>query len=185
MRKELVHKIAFSPADFPKTSLPEIALVGKSNVGKSSLINHLLRAKCAKTSSTPGKTQSINFYTLEEKFLIVDLPGYGYAKVAKTAREGWADLIDTYLNTRTSLKAIALLIDCRRTPSEEDLAFIEWASFHKKPLLLILTKIDKLNTSEKEALRKRSLQLPIHSIIYYSIKEESGRISLLRTLNTL
>lgn len=178
-----IHKIAFSSGDFPKEEYPEIALVGRSNVGKSSLINHFLKGKYAKTSSTPGKTQSVNFYLFDEKILLVDLPGYGYAKVGKQIRQGWADLIDSYLNTRTSLRAIALLIDSRRGLTEEDRALIDWAHFHNKPLILIFTKTDKLNTSEITHLKKE--QLPVHAIIYYSIKEESGRMSLIFTLKNL
>lgn len=170
-----------------KAPLPEMAFVGRSNVGKSSLINHLFNSRCAKTSSTPGKTQSINFYTIDEILALVDLPGYGYAQITKEIKAQWGELIDQYLTTRSSLKLIALLIDCRRSLTEEDLALIQWANFHQKPLIILLTKIDKLNTTEKQKLLQQEefLKLPVQTIIPYSIKEESGRIALRKLFRTL
>lgn len=170
--------------------MPEIAIVGRSNVGKSSLINHLLNhKKLAKTSSTPGKTQSINFFLIDQKLALVDLPGYGYAKVAKTIREEWGTAIDQYLQTRTTLKLLLFLIDLRRIPTEEDIAFIEWAHFHKKPLLLIFTKSDKLKDAEIEKNLKIALKTinscTPPSFLLYSIKTPKARIELIEKLNTL
>lgn len=154
--------------------LAEIALAGKSNVGKSSLINHFLRQKgLAKTSATPGKTQLLNFFLIEEKFLFVDLPGYGFAKAPLGAIEKWSQAIDRYLNQRTTLKLILLLVDCRREISEEDLMLIDWAREKQIPLLLILTKTDKLSLSELRALLKKHPEA-----IPYSITTPSSRLVL-------
>lgn len=168
---------AFDRESFPKMMtqegrpMSEIALVGKSNVGKSSLINHLLKSgKLAKTSSTPGKTQSINFFSVDGLLALVDLPGYGYAKVSQELRSKWSDLIDHYLHTRSTLQMILLLIDSRREPTEEDRAFIQWAVFNQKPILLVFTKTDKLTQSEKQAQIFSSLKTlnnHFHSVPVY------------------
>jgi GTP-binding protein len=173
--------------------LVEIAFVGKSNVGKSSLINHLVKnAKLAKTSSTPGKTQSINFFSVDGLLALVDLPGYGYAKVSKEVRGQWADLIDHYLQNRTTLQLILLLIDVRRTLTEEDCTLIKWAAFHQKPLLLVFTKTDKLTESQKRvhllssltSLKNLSASTSTH-FLHYSIKDPHVRIKLIEKINQL
>lgn len=154
--------------------LPEVALAGRSNVGKSSLINHLFnQKKIAKTSATPGKTQLINFFSVDEQFLLVDLPGYGFAKAPLEERAKWSKAIDTYLNLRKTLRFILLLQDCRREPNREDLALIEWGTAQQIPLLLILTKTDKLSNTEKIALMKKNPQA-----ILYSIKNNESRAIL-------
>jgi GTP-binding protein len=154
--------------------LPEIALAGKSNVGKSSLINHLLnQKKLAKTSATPGKTQLLNFFLVEEKFVLVDLPGYGFAKAPPEEIEKWSRAIDAYINHRPALKLILLLIDCRRDFSQEDLSLMEWAAHKKIPLLLVFTKTDKLSSSEKIALLKKHPEA-----IPYSTMNENTRLAL-------
>ncbi len=173
--------------------LPEIAVVGRSNVGKSSLINSLLRnKKTAKTSSTPGKTQMLNFFTIDSQLGLVDLPGYGFAKVSGHMRKQWADSIDAYLENRTSLKLILFLIDSRRIPQEEDCALVKWAAFNQKPLLLIFTKTDKLNANERKKNTEFSLQtfkndLPDAPIpfLHYSIKDPHARIELIDQINAL
>ncbi|OGN63576.1 MAG: hypothetical protein A3E80_05775 [Chlamydiae bacterium RIFCSPHIGHO2_12_FULL_49_9] len=154
--------------------LPEIALAGRSNVGKSSLINHFLgQKKAAKTSATPGKTQLLNFFLIDDSFLLVDLPGYGFAKAPVESIEKWSSAIDTYLNNRPSLKLILLLIDCRREPKDEDLSMIEWAKTMQIPLLIIFTKTDKLKAAELDlALKKNTKRLGCE-IIPYSV--ENGR----------
>ena len=183
---------AFAPESFLHLKnekgalLPQIAIVGRSNVGKSSLINHLLKKKLAKTSQTPGKTESVNFYKADH-LLLVDLPGYGYASRSQAIRKKWSHLIDSYLKGSPALRLILLLIDSRRTFSQEDLALMEWADFHKIPFLLIFTKIDKLNQSEKKKLELSVASLSIRPlrIIPYSIKEETGRMILFQTMHQL
>lgn len=151
--------------------LPEIALAGRSNVGKSSLINHLLEQnKLAKTSATPGKTQMLNFFLIDERYVFVDLPGYGFAKAPPEEIRKWSEAIDNYVNNRVPLKLIFLLIDCRREMCNEDRSLIEWAKAKEIPLLLILTKTDKLSSSEKFAAMKRYPEA-----IPYSIKDHSSR----------
>ncbi len=173
--------------------MPEIALVGRSNVGKSSLINHLLQNNSlAKTSSVPGKTQSINFFSVDNQLALVDLPGYGYAKVPKNIKQEWGALIDYYLENRASLKMILFLIDSRRDPTEDDLTFLKWSSFHKKPSLLVFTKVDKMNESEKRQKTLTTLDYfknffhssPVH-FLHYSIKDPRARIELIKKINAL
>jgi len=157
--------------------LPEVAIVGRSNVGKSSFINHLLQQKnLARVSATPGKTQTVNFFLVDEALLLVDLPGYGYAKRPREIKKTWASSIDAYFQNRPTLKLICLLIDCRRKPTEDDLQFAAWARHFGKPVLIIFTKSDTLSPrlllqSRVEALKL--LDLP--SSIYYSIKDGKSR----------
>lgn len=134
---------------YPTSGLPEIAFAGKSNVGKSSLLNGLInRKKLARTSAQPGKTQTINFYNVEEQLYLVDLPGYGYARVSKADRERWAKVIEDYLHKRETLKQVVLLVDGRHTPSANDQMMMDWIkSFGYEPLV-IATKMDKLKRSQ-------------------------------------
>lgn len=130
----------------PKTDLPEYAFIGRSNVGKSSLINMLTnRKKLAKTSSTPGKTQLINHYLINEEWHLVDLPGYGFAKISKSAREKWGELIHKYLMKRKNLRCTFILIDVRIEPQKIDLEFMEWLGINQLPFVIVFTKSDKLN----------------------------------------
>jgi len=142
----------FSTTDkdnFPNETLPEIAFAGRSNVGKSSFINSIvLRKNLARTSQNPGKTQSINFYNVEDNFILVDLPGFGFAKASKTSRQDWQKLIYEYIRYRNNLKFVAVMIDSRIEPMERDLAFIEWLENEKKNYLIVLTKIDKISASK-------------------------------------
>lgn len=141
-------KSAVKPSDFPPEGKDEIAVVGRSNVGKSSLLNHLFQKKgLVKTSATPGKTQLINFFDTE-KYQFVDLPGYGYARVPQKIREEWGPMIEGYFKKRASLKLILLLIDIRRVPDEEDFAMLEYVQAAGKPVIVIFTKTDKLNQSD-------------------------------------
>ena len=136
-------------AQYPDKSLPEIALVGRSNVGKSSLINCVLnRRKLARTSSTPGKTATINFYNVEKKFRIVDLPGYGYAKVSKVEKEKWAKMIEGYLSERENLVAVIQLVDARHKPTADDLMMADWVKRCGYYTYVVATKLDKLKKSE-------------------------------------
>jgi GTP-binding protein len=165
-------------ADLRSPSLPEIALVGRSNVGKSSLINHLLNQKnLARVSKTPGKTNLLNFFSVDGKFLLVDLPGYGYAKRAQSDKERWAPLIEHYLSTRPSLRLVCQLLDSRHSPTEDDSSFAQWVQL---PLLFIFTKSDLISSSEiyqhhLEILPQKTID-PVH----YSIKTATAR-RILRT----
>ena len=151
-------KSAVWPPQYPPAKLPEIAFVGRSNVGKSSLINTLVgRKKLAKTSSTPGRTQLINFFTINEKVSFVDLPGYGFAKVAQLVKKDWGDMIAAYLRERQSLALVVLILDIRRDPSEDDLSLRDWLENYRIPYLYILTKTDKLSNNQSIA-RKRAIE---------------------------
>jgi len=151
-------KSAVWPPQYPPATLPEIAFVGRSNVGKSSLINTLVgRKKLAKTSNTPGRTQLINFFTINEKVSFVDLPGYGFAKVAQSVKKDWGDMIEAYLRERLSLALVVLILDIRRDPSEDDLSLRDWLEHYRIPYLYILTKTDKLSNNQAIA-RKRAIE---------------------------
>lgn len=190
---------ALSEAAFPPACsslgrpVPEIAFVGRSNVGKSSLINHLLNdKKLAKTSATPGKTQTLNFFLVDDSLLLVDLPGYGYAKVPMDVKKKWGQAIDHYLLNRPSLNLILLLLDSRHLPSQEDLAFAKWVAFQNKPLLVIFTKCDKLNAREKNSNIKAALELLATAtnekeivFVDYSIKDPLAKEKLIATINRL
>ena len=178
---------AAETSQFPALHLPEIALIGRSNVGKSSLINHLLKTKkLAKVSNTPGKTQLINFFTIDDALSLVDLPGYGYAKVAKSMRENWGKLIEEYLHDRKELKLLLVLLDLNRTPNSDDLQFFEWAKHFEKSVLIVFTKCDKLNQKETHAQLQKNLQAlgPSHVLPYvlYSIKDGKARNVLIQKI---
>ena len=140
---------ASSPWQFPAPTLPEIAFAGRSNVGKSTLINSLLnRKKLVKTSSTPGKTQLINFFKINEAFHFVDLPGYGFAKVPENVRSQWQRLIDAYLQERESLRNVVLIVDSRHGPTAQDRQLKEWLDYYDRPVLIVASKIDKLKRGQ-------------------------------------
>lgn len=162
--------------------MPEIAVAGRSNVGKSSLLNHLFQSRdLVKTSSVPGKTQLINFFSLNDQLSFVDLPGYGYAKVPMGVRKKWGPMIQQYLETRSQLKLILFLFDIRRMPNDEDRELINWISAAGKGVILVLTKIDKVTTNEKNANRQKILQAfyceNLH-YTYYSTLKNVGRKEL-------
>jgi GTP-binding protein len=141
---------AVRPEQFPPEGPPEIAFLGRSNVGKSSLLNQLLEGRhLAQTSGTPGCTQLVNFYSVERKFHFVDLPGYGYARVPQALRRGWKGLVEAYLTRRSTLKLSILLLDARRGWMEQDLELKRWLEFHKRRHLVVATKMDKLNRREQ------------------------------------
>jgi len=154
--------------------VPEVALAGRSNVGKSSLINHFFNQKrLARTSATPGKTQLLNFFAIDEKYLLVDLPGYGFAKAPPEEIEKWSRAIDAYLENRSTLRLVLLLIDSRREPKEEDETLIAWAAHKNIPLVMILTKTDKLSRFEKGELLKK-----YPDAILYSVQNNECRLHL-------
>jgi GTP-binding protein len=147
---------AVKPEQYPVRFWPEIAWVGRSNVGKSSTINTLLdRKNLARVADTPGKTRVINFYNINDRFYLVDLPGYGYAKVSKTEKAAWAKMIETYLNTREQLKMIVMLVDIRHAPSSDDRLMYDWLTSRDQPSLIVATKLDKVPvTKVPERLRE-------------------------------
>lgn len=157
------------PEQFPEELMPEIALAGRSNVGKSSLINILLgRKKLAKTSGTPGKTRTINFYKINHHFFFVDLPGYGYAKVSKKERNSWGKMIENYLANREMLKEVVLLVDIRHDPSEDDRIMYEWIRHQGYGNLVVATKCDKLSRSRQMQQMRRiktKLAMPDTAVI--------------------
>ena len=172
-------------SDFPDTPFPEVAFVGRSNVGKSSLINSIvLDGNLARTSSTPGKTQQINFYPVDSKWMFVDLPGFGYAQVSKADREHWNKLNYGYLTGRKQLQLVCILVDSRHDPQPVDLKNIELMENHQKEYVVVLTKTDKLTTTQnKERLEqlKGLVQYCKHcvDIIPYSAKSKTGRHELI------
>ena len=148
-------KCAFRTSDLPKESLPEIAFAGRSNVGKSSLINTLLKHRnLAKTSSSPGKTRSIVFFKINNKFFFVDLPGYGYARVPRGRRGAWKPLVEGYFKVRKNLRAVVVILDIRRDPSSGDRDLLDWMESLKIPSLFVLTKADKLSRNQRERQQK-------------------------------
>ena len=168
---------AGSPDMFPGDRLPEIAFLGRSNVGKSSLINALIGQKgLAFTSNTPGRTQTINFYRVDGKFFFVDLPGYGYARVPPAHLLEWKKLIEAYLESRENLKLSCLILDARRGWMEKDLDLKRWLEHHGRPYLVIATKIEKLNQSELErgmrAIRQEGVDpLPFSALTGRGVRE--------------
>lgn len=164
----------------PKNDKPEIAFAGKSNVGKSSLINGLMNRKAyARTSAQPGKTQTINFYNINEELYFVDLPGYGYARVSEDLKEKWGRMIEKYLKTSKQLKIIFLLIDIRHDPSANDRNMYEWILYQGYQPIIIATKLDKINRSQIDkqvkAVRKGLNAAPSAKIIPYSSLSKQGR----------
>lgn len=142
---------AVESSQYPNLDLPEIALAGRSNVGKSSLINTLVNRKSlARVGNTPGKTRVINFYNVNDALLLVDLPGYGYAKVSKEEKQSWARLTETYLTSRKHLKVILLLVDIRHDPTEDDVLMREYILGSGRSLIVVATKADKINRSEQK-----------------------------------
>lgn len=171
--------------------LPQIAFSGRSNVGKSSLINTLLRrtrSKIAKVSSTPGKTQALNFYRVNDMFFLVDLPGYGYAKVPHGLRNAWQTLIDWYLGESSGVRGVVHLVDARIPPTDHDLTMMRYMANVGLPTLVILTKMDKLKQSERKAAIARALStlgLGEDQVIPFSAKTGEGRDTLLAALQSL
>jgi len=146
---------AVTPGQYPEGGLPEIAFVGRSNVGKSSIINALLnRNKLARVASTPGKTREINFYNIDNRLRFVDLPGYGYASVSKVKKASWGEVIETYLNTRSELKMLILLVDIRHTPTSDDVLMHNWIQNSTLPYIVVATKADKISRSQLAAKLK-------------------------------
>jgi GTP-binding protein len=161
---------AIAPDSFPKDRRPEIVFIGRSNVGKSSLINSLLGVKgLARTSSTPGRTQSINFFLINEEFYFVDLPGYGYAKTSKENRRAWGKLIEKYLAQREQLVLSILIVDARHEPSPLDIQMKSWLQHFGIPYQVVSTKVDKLSANERRRSQRRAEEgLETERVISYS-----------------
>lgn len=165
---------AVKEEQYPKDNLPEIALAGRSNVGKSSLINSLLgRKNLARTSSQPGKTQTLNFYVVNHDFYLVDVPGYGYAKVSQVQRQKFGEMIQDYLETRENLQGLILLTDSRHEPTKDDVAMYNYALYLNLPILVICTKIDKVKKSQENKVianlnKKLDLAYDNVSVLTYS-----------------
>ena len=145
--------------DYPETGLPEIAICGKSNVGKSSLINYLTNNyKLAKVSSTPGKTRLVNFFVINEAFMLVDLPGYGFAKVSHSEKDSWSEMVEGYLKTSQQLKALLILLDIRHKPTADDKLMFEWAALFGLSVIIVATKADKIAKTKRPAALKQLAQ---------------------------
>jgi GTP-binding protein len=170
---------AVKPSQYPPAVLPEIAFAGRSNVGKSSLINTLVnRKRLVKTSSTPGRTQLINFFNINQKFSFVDIPGYGYAKVPASVKKKWGPMIETYITTRNTLKGVVLIMDLRRTPGPEEMNMLDWLNHYDIPSVPVLTKSDKLSkTRQKKQLKEISntLSADKDNFILFSAKSGQGK----------
>lgn len=148
-------KSAVWPPQYPPATLPEIAFVGRSNVGKSSLMNTLVgRKQLAKTSQTPGRTQLINFFSINKAMSFVDLPGYGFARVPRSVKKDWGDMIETYLRERQNLAMVVFILDLRRDPSDDDLSLLDWLEYYRIPFTVILTKSDKLSNNQAIARKE-------------------------------
>ena len=177
-------KSAFEESHWVAGNKPEIAFLGRSNVGKSSLLNSLLKVKgLARTSNTPGRTQSINFFLINDAFHFADLPGYGYAKVSKAMRLDWGKMAEEYLALRPQLVLSIQLIDSRHAPTELDMQLQEWLVFNEKPRLVIATKSDKLSKNELhknlQVIRKA---MPLSKVIAYSSSKGHGRDEIWREI---
>ena len=174
---------AVGPAQYPEDALPEIALAGRSNVGKSSLINRMIsRKNLARTSSTPGKTQHLNYYRVNDDLYLVDFPGYGYAKVSKTQRAAWGAMIEKYLLEREALKLTLLIVDMRHPPSKDDVNMYDWLIHYGVPVCVVATKADKIPKSRWQKhikIVKETLGFqPEHSLVMFSSETGLGKDEL-------
>jgi GTP-binding protein len=179
-------KSAFSQEHWIEDRRPEIAFLGRSNVGKSSLINSLLQRKgLARTSNTPGRTQSINYFLINDEFYFVDLPGYGYAKVSKSMRSDWGVMAEEYLSQREQLVLCIQLIDSRHDPTRLDLQLNEWLNFNGKPHIAVATKSDKLSRNQlPKQLKAIRLALKFSEVIAYSAETGKGRDDVWKSVQT-
>ncbi|HNR03661.1 MAG TPA: ribosome biogenesis GTP-binding protein YihA/YsxC [Bacillota bacterium] len=182
-------KSAVHQNQYPELDLPEIAFSGRSNVGKSSLINSLLnRKKLVKTSSSPGKTRLINFFMINDEFVLVDLPGYGYAAVSKSQRQAWGKIIENYLRYRENLKNVVLLVDIRHEPTTDDKLMYDFIKYYRKSVTVVATKLDKITRSSVNKnlnIIKQKLDINQNDILIpYSSETHVGREELWEVLLT-
>ena len=182
-------KSAVKSTHYPPADLPEIAFAGRSNVGKSSLINTLLnRKRLVKTSSTPGRTQLINFFNINQTFSFVDLPGYGYAKVPDAVKKTWGPMVETYLSTRKTLRGVVLILDIRRTPRTEEFSLIDWLHHYNIPMILTLTKADKLSKTKQIKQHHAvagELAVEEKDLILFSAKSRLGKAAVWNKIKKL
>lgn len=183
-------KIAAIPSQYPPEDMPEIALAGRSNVGKSSFINSMINKKnLARTSSKPGKTRTVNFYNIDDKFRLVDLPGYGYARVSKSEKDNWAKIIETYLNNRKNLYEVFLLVDIRHEPTEQDLEMYEWIMSFGFTGFVIATKADKISRGKIDkhiSIIAKKLKIQDRDLIFpYSTQSKVNKDVLLEQLSLI
>lgn len=170
---------AANKSHYPQDELPEIALAGRSNVGKSSFINTMLNRKnLARTSGKPGKTQLLNFFNIDDKMRFVDVPGYGYARVSKKEREKWGCMIEEYLTTRENLRAVVSLVDLRHDPSADDVQMYEFLKYYEIPVIIVATKADKIPRGKwnkhKSAIKKKLNFDPSDDFILFSSVSKAG-----------
>lgn len=182
-----LERVAVKPEQYPTTLLPELALAGRSNVGKSSFINKMLNRKgLARTSGQPGKTQTLNFYEINEKIYFVDVPGYGYAKVSKSERAAWGRMIEEYLAEREQLKAVLQLVDIRHSPSEDDKLMYNWMKHFEIPVIIVATKADKIPKGKlQKSLAHISKELdkdPADTILTFSSETGQGKEEAWKTI---
>ena len=182
-------KSAAKPAHYPPASIPEIAFAGRSNVGKSSLINVLVNRKnLVRTSSTPGRTQLINFFDVNGKFILVDLPGYGYARVPLEVKREWGPMMVSYLSSRPTLAGVVLILDIRRVPMEEDRQMLGWLRAYDISPILVVTKCDKVSKSDKmrqATLIARELGVERGEITFFSTLTREGKDDIWKRIETL
>ena len=180
---------ATKPSQYPPANLPEIAFAGRSNVGKSSLINTLVnRKRLVKTSSTPGRTQLINFFNINETMVFVDLPGYGYAKVPHAVRKKWGPMIENFLSKRKTLKGVVVILDVRRIPKTEDFDLIRWLNYYNIAFILVITKADKLSKNKQlkqQTAIQRALSIDKQGVVMFSAKTRLGRDALWEAILSL
>ncbi|MBW2630890.1 MAG: YihA family ribosome biogenesis GTP-binding protein [Deltaproteobacteria bacterium] len=179
-------KSAVDPSQYPDDLLPGVAFVGRSNVGKSSLINTLVnRKRLARTSNTPGRTQLVNFFLINRKFSFVDLPGYGYAKVPVSVKRGWEAMVEGYLKGRKNLRLVVMILDIRREPSENDSLLIQWLRSNHIEIVFVLTKADKFSRSRVNISRRKigeHLGVPYDELVPFSARTRYGRDNLWRVI---
>jgi GTP-binding protein len=178
------------PGQYPRQPLPEVAFAGRSNVGKSSLINTLLHRKgLARTSATPGKTQAITFFLINQRFFLVDLPGYGYAKVPQAVQASWQPMVETYLQQRDTLRAVVHIVDLRHPPTVQDQQLREWLQHQRIGIVVVATKADKVKPNQRAEhtrMVRQRLALPVDEPLFlFSSHNREGRLALLKHLASL
>ena len=179
-------KAGTAPEHYPEEAVPEVAFVGRSNVGKSTLINSLTcRKSLARTSSTPGRTQLIQFFQVDPGVIFADLPGYGFAKAPKSVKREWGPMISTYLSVRDQLCAVVLIVDFRRDPGRQELEMLEWLEEHERPVMIVATKMDKISKHKRHIRLKElasALGVSQDSIFSFSALSGEGREAIWEAL---